>query len=410
MVVASELDAERVARILLTRGSVREAVALLRGAVARDREEETCAALLAEVLAGQIPQKTIDGPALSLSLVDRWIRKGMLVEALALLGGTPMGSEDTGREWANLLGELLAPVPVDAEETLVNMHRELLTGGASVALTLLEERSRREPALPAWAVRRRDLLRWMLLDNAPVAESHQEMAGEAPSALAAAIRDPVNRRDIPQALEAARAFARAHPEDPDAPRVVEALQTTKLEIEKRAEEVGSQSRTLPMFGHPAAAMQLRMGNLTQACVVYNKLLAKDPNDTHARYMLAQVDVISRAMRGEPVVDDWAFRETTNRDAVEELDIPSTAVTAIPEAPEKSGPVRVRDAPDSKSAEADAERLLLEGRLDEAEALYRLMGHSQPENPKWVQRADAIRASRSGETDAVVLVRVIRTIE
>src|SRR5688572_8163850 len=110
---SQELDAEHAARVLLARGSVREGIALLRGAVARNAEEEGCAALLREVIAGRLPPKNGEETELGLPLVDRWIRRGMLVEALAVLGGTPMASEETGREWANLLGELLAPVPFE---------------------------------------------------------------------------------------------------------------------------------------------------------------------------------------------------------------------------------------------------------------------------------------------------------
>lgn len=400
---------------------------MLRGAVARDREEEGCAALLAEVLAGHVPAGE-DGPVLSLALVDRWIRRGMLVEALALLGGTPMGSDETGREWANLLGELLAPVPVDAEETLVEMHKQLLSGGAPVALVLLEERAAREPALPAWATRRLELLRWMLLDNAAIAESHPELAGAAPpTALATAVRDAVNARDLRAALEAARRFAASDPSDPDPPLVARAIEKILREIEAHAEEAGTYGRTLPMFGHPAAAMQLRMGNLPQACLVYRKLLAKHPDDDHGRDMIEAIEAVLSAARGEPVARDaWeSDTELGDERALEDLDIPATAVTALPEmlfgAPEKSGPMKLGELPEGVVREDDdattemlgapqqAERLLAQGKLDEAELMFRALAKAHPEEPGWARRLDEVRALRGGD-GGVVLVRAIRRVE
>lgn len=421
---------DAVARVLVCRGSVREGIAMLRGAVARDRDEEACAALLAEVLAGRTPGEPSDPPALSLALVDRWIRRGLLVEALALLGGTPMGSEDTGREWANLLGELLAPVPVDAEETLVEMHKQLLTGGASVALVLLEERAKRGPSLPAWASRRLEVLRWMLLDNAGTAESHPELAGEAPpTALATTVREAVNARKLRGALEAVRRLAAADPADPDPPVVAGAIEQIVGEIERHADDAGIHARTIPMFGHPAGAMQLRMGNLPQASMVYRRLLAKDPEDEHSRRMIDAIDAVLRAARGEPV-DTWAADTTAGELDPRDLDIPATAITALPEGmmggPEDgpdSGTVQLGDVPEGVasfdddegtttemlSAPLQAERYLAEGRLEEAELLYRSLAAAHPDDAGWARRAEEVRALR-GSSPGVVLVRAIRTVE
>ena len=302
-----DLDAERVARALVARGSVREGVALLRAAVARDGSEEGCAALLAKVVGGELPAREPSAAVLTLELVDRWIRRGMLVEALALLSGTEMARDETGSEWASLLGELLAPVPVDAEEVLVEMHRQLVTGGASVALTILEERERREPALPAWAGRRLAVLRWLLLDNASMAQGHSSfsevaLAGSASTALATAVLDAINKRNLPSALEAARRLAAVDPTDPEAPAVARCVEAILEEIERHAEEPGSHARTLPMHGRPAVAMQLRMGNYTQAASAYAKLLAKHGDDAHTRVMLSAVDGLLRAARGERIAE------------------------------------------------------------------------------------------------------------
>ena len=313
-----ELDAERVAVALVARGSLPEAVALLRAAVARDASEEGCRALLGKLSAGELPEREPPPPALTLDLVDRWIRRGMLVEALALLGGTEMARDETGCEWANLLGELLAPVPVDAEEALVEMHRHLLTGGASVALTVLEERERRAPALPTWASRRLALLRWMLLDNASMAQSHPSLAGGGTTALAAAVLDAVNKRALPRALEAARKLAEADPSDVEAPAVARCIETILAEIERYAEDAGNHARTLPMSGPSAVAMQLRMGNYTHAASACAKLLARQGDDPHLRALLNAIDGLLRAARGERIAED-------------DLDEPTAVVAMPPEA-------------------------------------------------------------------------------
>jgi hypothetical protein len=200
-----------------------------------------------------------------------------------------------------VLGELLAPVPVDAEETLVEMHRHLLTGGAPVALTLREERDKREPALPAWAARRLAVLRWLLLDNASVAQSHAALTGTGATALAASVLEAVNRRNLRGGLVAARRLAQSDPHDPEPPAVARVIEAILEEIERHAEDPGSHARTLPMHGRGAVAMQLRMGNYAHAASAYARLLAKD-GDPHLRIMLAAVDGLLRAARGERIAE------------------------------------------------------------------------------------------------------------
>src|SRR5690606_29503489 len=106
-----------------------------------------------------------------------------------------------------------------------------VTGGASVALTILEERERRAPALPAWASRRLALLRWMLLDNASMAQSHPALDGGGTTALAAAVLDAVNRRrNLRSALEAVRKLAELDPTDLEAPAVARCIEMILGEI------------------------------------------------------------------------------------------------------------------------------------------------------------------------------------
>ncbi len=398
-----------MAGALLQRGAVREAVALLRGAVARDGDEDECARLLGEVLGGRArPHES--APPITLELVDRWIRRGMLVEALAILCGTPIGSDDTGREWADLLGELLAPVPVDAEPTLRQMHRHLLTGGASLALVILDERAKREPTLPAWAIRRLSLLRWMLLDNAATAERHPQLSEGAPTALATAVREAVNERNPGAALAAARRQHALDPSDPDPPALARAIEAILAEIERHGEEAHQHARTLPMFGHPAARMQLRMGNIAQAGVVYRKLLAKEPGDAHAKEMLDHIEAVLRAVAGEPVAHDSWSADTELHDDLEitsAMPAPDFTHGDLPDHPEIAPLEEDEPTTRTPSAAEDADRLIAEGRLDEAERLLASLAAAFPSEPEWAERLDQLAALRAS---GVVLVRAIRTVE
>ncbi len=416
---SAEREVELVARALCARGSVREAIAMLRGAVTRDAGHQDCRTLLDAIEGGDVPAGPGTTVELDLPLVDRWIRAGALVEALALLGGTPMGSLDTGREWANLLGELLAPVPVDAEETLVAMHHQLLSGGASVALTLLEEREREAgEGLPAWASRRLELLRWMLLDNAAVAESYRELPTTAPSALAGALRDPLGRRNVPQALEAARAFCDANPGHEDAHRACLALEAIAKEIEVHSGSDTTHSLTIPMYGLPAAAMQLRMGNLDAACSIYRKLEGR-AEGAEATRLLEEVEALQRALAGEPVERDSWTEETTQLEAPPDDGWPEESEEATLDGLEAIAPSTTLDPPrgvdmgpttEMPDAAGQAERLVAQGRLEEAEKLLRALAGSSRDGSSLLARADAIAEMRAKRDSSGVLVRQIKPVK
>lgn len=416
---SAEREVELVARALCARGSVREAIAMLRGAVTRDAGHQDCRTLLDAIEGGDVPAGPGTTVELDLPLVDRWIRAGALVEALALLGGTPMGSLDTGREWANLLGELLAPVPVDAEDTLVAMHHQLLSGGASVALTLLEEREREAgEGLPAWASRRLELLRWMLLDNAAVAESYRELPTTAPSALAGALRDPLGRRNVPQALEAARAFSAANPGHEDAHRACLALEAIAKEIEVHSGSDTTHSLTIPMYGLPAAAMQLRMGNLDAACSIYRKLEGR-AEGAEATRLLAEVEALQRALAGEPVERDSWTEETTQLEAPPDDGWPEESEEATLDGLEAIAPSTTLDPPrgvdmgpttEMPDAAGQAERLVAQGRLEEAEKLLRALAGSSQDGSSLLARADAIAEMRAKRDSSGVLVRQIKPVK
>lgn len=284
-----------VARAMAARGARREAEIVLKGALMRDPSAADCRSELVRWSRGATPAAS--GTELTLELVDGWIREGMLVEALAVLGGVELGGPAS--EWANLLGELLAPVPAHAADVLVEMHRALLSGSASVAMALLEDR-RREADLPGWAHRRLALLRWMLLDNARAAVDDGP-EGEAPSLLAAAMRPALRSRSIERMLEAAREHGGPAP-DPDTRMVIEALERLTAEMTEQVGEDVMTLHTVPVHGRPAAAMQLRMANFRGALAVYRKLSMSQPGESSLADLFAAMRGLSRVLEGRPFVD------------------------------------------------------------------------------------------------------------
>ncbi|MCB9592382.1 MAG: hypothetical protein H6719_06600 [Sandaracinaceae bacterium] len=436
---AVEREVMDVARALHRRGSVAESVALLRAAVCRDGGQAATRLLLDQALAGAevgAPSATVE---LGYGLVDGWIRRGMLVEALALLSGTSLGSRDKGREWATLLGELLAPVPVDAEDSLRQAYRQLMTGGASVALTLLDERDRKSPALPAWARRRLEVLRWLLLDNAEVLEDRIDSSDVlAPSELAAAL-GALKRKGLLVGLATMKEFAEQHPDHGDAQRVLDALETLVANLEEEASRIGSSNQTMPMVGHVAAMMQLRMGNLQDAVPMYEKLI-RTKDDERARVLLGEVELLLRVLDGQPLdePDELAGESTQMRQSDPFGDEPTvddypggggaTMEIRLPEWPEEasveeSGKIAVGElsgldaieggaTTQQPSADQHAERLVAQGRLEEAQQIYLGLLEVWPDREEWVQRAEELGrmcAERRAATGGV-LVRVILPVK
>lgn len=294
-VVAPPID---VARAMVARGARREAEIVLRGTLARGGHDGDAHFALATLeRGGSLPPGPT--PRLDLELVDRWIREGLLVESLALLAGVDLGGP--AEEWANLLGELLAPVPAHAEDAFVQMHRELTSGGASVALTILEDCERRGE-MPGWAERRLSLLRWMLLDNAEAAPDDHAPQGMAPSALAAVVRVPLAQRSLEGVLEAVEEYGRSRPDDLDVRALLPLVRLLVREMTTLLQMDLSGFQTVPVAGRPAAAMQLRMGNLDGAASIYRSLAAKQPGDTTVAQLHDAVRGLQRVLEGRPVLD------------------------------------------------------------------------------------------------------------
>ncbi|HHH27687.1 MAG TPA: hypothetical protein ENK57_04990 [Polyangiaceae bacterium] len=411
MPAETQADVERqvadVARAMCQRGAIGEGVLLLRGALHRDPSQAEAEALLREILEGsaELPRGTM--LELGLDLVDGWIRRGMLVEALAILGGTPLGSSERGGEWANLLGELLAPVPAAAEPVLVRMYEELVSGGASVALTLLEERARVTPSLPAWAGRRLGLLRWMLLDNAEAAPSISVLNGEL--GLGAALQT-LQQRGLDAGLRALEVFVQRHPERADVARVCGATQELVEEIGRQASLLSKNNKTMPMTGHTAAMLQLRMGNLSVAATLYRPLAA---HDELAAQQLRRVELLLCAVAGKPLPPpDSAAEDALDSEVTTLYRAPSddgngrataaASITVIPTT-EVSRPDGVLGGPTAvtPSAGQQAENLARAGRLEEAEQLYRGLLDLSPDDVLLRRRVEELRAARLGRSGVLI---------
>ncbi len=285
-----------IARFLFSRGSRWEAALILRATSKRNPEDASARGVLQTIeRTHEFPPGVASEP--SIPLVDRWIRDGMLVEALAVLGGFELGGP--AEEWASLLGELLAPVPAHAGEVFVTAHAALLAGAAPIALATLTDIESAQ-SLPTWAQRRLELLRWMLLDNA---EEAPELAVEASTHwLAAAMKEPLGQRSIEGALREARACANRAPGDADAVELARLLDVLVREMNHHVADVLTSMKTVPVYGRPAAAMQLQMANFKGAREIYAQQLKNRSGDRELRELLDAVKGVERVLEGRAIVD------------------------------------------------------------------------------------------------------------
>ncbi len=328
-----------VARALHARGQSFEAEVIVLGALARDPSDTDARSASMAIRRGQRLGAPATEPAIDLRLVDRWIRAGMLVEALALLVANPIeGEEQRVQEWADLLGELLAPVPAHAEPVFVEMHRQLLRGAGTVAMAVLEDRGAEGP-LPAWASRRLALLRWMLLDNAQ-SQVREEKAELATSPLAQALQVPLAQRSLVGARDAAGTFVQQHPEDDEAAEVLLALEALVDEMSAHDHMDLMGGQTVPVMGRPAASMQLQMASLEGAAALYRKLASGQVKIPEARGLLMSVETVLRALKPRADADRTFKRpseegfEDTTRPASERLR--RLAASPVAQGPQRTG--------------------------------------------------------------------------
>ena len=273
------------ARALAAMGSHREAECMLRGALARLPEH---GAFRLALMGLSIDAAAGSWPPMSILHVERWIRDGMLVEALAALSGCSFGED--GQRWAHLLGELLAPPPDSSQEN-ASVHQSLLRGGASVAMTTLEDLSRAAPLEP-WAARRLQLLRWMLIDNAQSAPRDSQVDVLA-SPLAKALFETLEARDLAGMARAAEGV-----DHPDAQATAQALDRLAREANKQCSPESADKRTVQHMGRAAAAMQLHMTAFESARAVYERMLTKAAEPEVAQLLVA-VQGVERVLIGRP---------------------------------------------------------------------------------------------------------------
>lgn len=273
------------ARALAAMGSHREAECMLRGALARLPDQ---GAFRSALMGLSVDAASGSWPPLSILHVERWIRDGMLVEALAALSGCSFGED--GQRWAHLLGELLAPPP-DTSQAHSSVHQSLLRGGASVAMAKLDDLSR-STNLEPWAARRLQLLRWMLIDNAQSAPRDSQVDVLA-SPLAKALFEPLEARDLAGMVRAAEAT-----DHPDAQLTARALARLAHEVQKQGSSESADQRTVQHMGRTAAAMQLHMTAFESARAVYEQMLTKAAEPEVAQLLVA-VQGVERVLIGRP---------------------------------------------------------------------------------------------------------------
>ncbi len=281
----------RVAKDLVRRGQNAAALAVLRGAVAR-AQDPASKELLDAMLANEPVKVPLAHLRLSIRTVENWARAGFLVEALAL----SVALDVTTHALPQVLAELLAPVPPGVEKPLDTIHDELLTGGATIVLTMLSDAP---GALPRWATRRLELLRWLLLDNAPSGTVESRRA-QGTSTLARAVQPRLSALDLAGALTAARA-ALKETTDLHVARVVSALELLQAEVDRQVPSAPVGSRTVPLLGRPAAALQVQMVNLEFAAKLYRHLAL---DEFMRKEILEAIEVVQRVIEGrtEAVLD------------------------------------------------------------------------------------------------------------
>jgi len=237
-------------------------------------------------------------------------------------------------------------------------------------------------------------------------------ASELAGVLAGALRG----RGLGGARAALEDFVAERPGHRDAERALEALAILDAEVARQVHLTQASTRTMPMVGDTAAVMQIRMGNLENGASVYRRLAATG-EDQRAEILLAEVEILLAALAGEPLGDDELAGEATQMRASMLEGFPMTKETRLPE---ESGPVVVSrgvaspdEAPteEQPSAEAHVERLVVEGRLAEAEEVLRSLASLEPARAELTRRADELRRQRLGRAAAAdVLVHVILPVK
>ena len=127
-----------------------------------------------------------------------------------------------------------------------------------------------------------------------IADYHVDAARAVPGVVVRAVCD-LN-------LGRAERFAEAHPQDADARDAVRMLELLVTEAESGMGDQAFSVQTVPVFGRPAAAMQLRMANLKGAFSIYERLTETQPGDPTVRALHEAVRGVQRVLEGRSPVD------------------------------------------------------------------------------------------------------------
>lgn len=153
---------DHIARELWKRGARDAAIDILRASVMRDPTARASAALLRAVEAR--PDASVSGPSveIEMELVDAVAGQGMLLEARAMLRGTPLGRLADGQDRLARYDSVLARVPEELARVWHDAFAHVHLGAARHAISLIDREEANANFPPEWVVVRRTTLRELL--------------------------------------------------------------------------------------------------------------------------------------------------------------------------------------------------------------------------------------------------------
>lgn len=153
---------DHVARELWKRGARDAAIDILRASVMRDPMARASEELLRGV--EERPDASVSGPSVSIEmeLVDAVAGNGMILEARAMLRGTPLGRLAEGQDRLAKYDSVLAHVPEELARVWHDAFAHVHLGAARHAITLIDREESSANFPPEWVVARRATLREIL--------------------------------------------------------------------------------------------------------------------------------------------------------------------------------------------------------------------------------------------------------
>lgn len=224
-------------------------------------------------------------------------------------------------------------------------------------------------------------------------------APQLPQETSAAIAERIAARDLPGALDVARAAARL---DPEIAEIVAVLARIVVATERLLDEPipGGGRSTIPLGGHGLALFQLRMGNLADAEQGFRQLVLEHASDGLARERLSDVVLLRRAITGsvdrEPTATTppvgWLDKRNARPAAA------GWSVSAKPGGSSRPPPANEWDDEVSTNVirpEQEAELLLRGGSPERALEIYRGILACNPARAELAMRVSEIERIVSG---------------